>query len=175
MSKLMIPAILVATIMVAGIFAFMPVQQASTVHDTIQTNVDQLSFEISGAETFTIVDFGNQAQNNADVFGAQDDGVLLNLSIAGQGRILITAAAFDAVECDVFVTVTDDDDALNIVVNDVEVITGADLNDEAFFQIPLGEKFMDTFTIDVDLDGDDADACDDVGLTMEIRGKVLRS
>jgi len=36
MNKLTIPAILVATVMVAGIFAFMPVQQASTVHTTIQ-------------------------------------------------------------------------------------------------------------------------------------------
>jgi len=35
MNKLAIPAILVATVMVAGIFAFMPVQQASTVHTTI--------------------------------------------------------------------------------------------------------------------------------------------
>ena len=34
MNKLTIPAILVATVMVAGIFAFMPVQQASTVHTT---------------------------------------------------------------------------------------------------------------------------------------------
>jgi len=32
MNKLTIPTILVATVMVAGIFAFMPVQQASTVH-----------------------------------------------------------------------------------------------------------------------------------------------
>jgi len=32
MNKFAIPAILVATVMVAGIFAFMPVQQASTVH-----------------------------------------------------------------------------------------------------------------------------------------------
>ena len=32
MNKLTIPAILVATVMIAGIFAFMPVQQASTVH-----------------------------------------------------------------------------------------------------------------------------------------------
>jgi len=32
MNKLTIPAILVATVMVAGIFAFMPVEQASTVH-----------------------------------------------------------------------------------------------------------------------------------------------
>jgi len=36
MNKLTIPTILVATVMVAGIFAFMPVEQASTVHTTIQ-------------------------------------------------------------------------------------------------------------------------------------------
>jgi len=35
MNKLTIPSILVATVMVAGIFAFMPVEQASTVHTTI--------------------------------------------------------------------------------------------------------------------------------------------
>ena len=42
MNKLAIPAILVATVMVAGIFAFMPVQQASTVHTsgTITTASD---------------------------------------------------------------------------------------------------------------------------------------
>ena len=34
MNKLTIPAILVATVMVAGIFAFIPVEQASTVHTT---------------------------------------------------------------------------------------------------------------------------------------------
>ena len=40
MNKLTIPAILVATVMVAGIFAFMPVEQASTVHTTLgQLNV----------------------------------------------------------------------------------------------------------------------------------------
>ena len=35
MSKLAIPAILVATVMVAGMFAFAPVEQASTVHTTV--------------------------------------------------------------------------------------------------------------------------------------------
>jgi len=40
MNKLTIPTILVATVMVAGIFAFMPVEQASTVHTTLgQLNV----------------------------------------------------------------------------------------------------------------------------------------
>ena len=37
MNKLTIPAILAATVLVAGIFAFMPVQQASTVHTTLGT------------------------------------------------------------------------------------------------------------------------------------------
>ena len=40
MNKLMLPAILAATVMVAGIFAFMPVQQASTVHTTLSTAAD---------------------------------------------------------------------------------------------------------------------------------------
>jgi len=42
MNKLTIPAILVATVMVAGIFAFIPVEQASTVHETIQGTQNQL-------------------------------------------------------------------------------------------------------------------------------------
>jgi len=42
MNKLTIPVILVATVMVAGIFAFMPVQQATTVHTTIIAEVDDI-------------------------------------------------------------------------------------------------------------------------------------
>ncbi|GFN40476.1 MAG: hypothetical exported protein [Marine Group I thaumarchaeote] len=64
MNKLTVPAILVATVMVAGIFAFMPVQQASTVHTTITTDIGT-SFRVSsgatalgtqdaGVETFSI-------------------------------------------------------------------------------------------------------------------------
>jgi len=39
MNKLAIPAILTAAVLVAGIFAFMPVEQASTVHTTIVTDI----------------------------------------------------------------------------------------------------------------------------------------
>ena len=35
MNKLTIPTILAATVMIAGMFAFMPIEQASTVHTTI--------------------------------------------------------------------------------------------------------------------------------------------
>ena len=44
MIKLTIPVILAATIVVAGLFAFAPVEQASTVHETVATS-------ISGAQT----------------------------------------------------------------------------------------------------------------------------
>jgi len=45
MNKLTIPAILVATVMVAGIFAFMPIEQASTVHQST-TGPQRLSEDI---------------------------------------------------------------------------------------------------------------------------------
>ncbi len=39
MNKFTIPALLVATVFVAGIFAFMPVEKAGTVHTTITTDL----------------------------------------------------------------------------------------------------------------------------------------
>ncbi len=42
MNNLVIPAILLATVMVAGMFAFMPVYQASTVHTTIVNDLQKL-------------------------------------------------------------------------------------------------------------------------------------
>jgi len=60
MNKLTMPTILVATVMVAGMFAFMPVQQASTVHTTILDVtptiqvVDNTKNQVSaGATTYT--------------------------------------------------------------------------------------------------------------------------
>ena len=58
MNKLAIPAILAATVLVAGIFAFSPVEQASTVHLTI-------SSDISGAPT-TVTDTVTTLDLNAD-------------------------------------------------------------------------------------------------------------
>ena len=42
MNKLAIPIVLVAVIMVAGIFAFSPVQSASTVHDTVSGDLNDI-------------------------------------------------------------------------------------------------------------------------------------
>jgi len=60
MNKLIIPTILTATVLVAGMFAFMPVQQASTVHTTVQANTAQFSIQTANGnaagagETITI-------------------------------------------------------------------------------------------------------------------------
>jgi len=43
MNRITIPSLLAATILVAGIFAFMPIEEASTVHITIQSNISQFS------------------------------------------------------------------------------------------------------------------------------------
>jgi len=56
MNKLTIPAILAATVLVAGIFAFMPVEQASTVHDTIIGENTQIISVDSTAADFAYTD-----------------------------------------------------------------------------------------------------------------------
>src|SRR3989338_8606613 len=62
MNKLAIPAILTATIMVAGMFAFMPVEQASTVHTTLQDTTgtwqtDSLTYTTATSGAAVAADF----------------------------------------------------------------------------------------------------------------------
>jgi len=48
MIKYTIPTILIATVLVAGIFAFMPVEKASTVHTTIQgTQINNVADQVA--------------------------------------------------------------------------------------------------------------------------------
>ena len=58
LNKFLIPAALVATVIIAGIFAFMPVEKASTVHGTLAT-----STSITDANTNT-----NKSATGADRF-----------------------------------------------------------------------------------------------------------
>ncbi len=65
MNKILIPAILTATVLVAGMFAFTPVQKASTIHTSLggsgQVNADDQERIL----TFTIrADWGNTAHAN---------------------------------------------------------------------------------------------------------------
>ena len=63
MNKLTIPAILAATVLVAGMFAFMPVEQASTVHTSgtltiAQADIDTLTGSASGVIVTTAIGDG---------------------------------------------------------------------------------------------------------------------
>lgn len=53
MNKLLIPTILAATVLIAGVFALMPVQEASTVHTTIQNSQLQIKTTSDTAVTVT--------------------------------------------------------------------------------------------------------------------------
>jgi len=99
MNKLTIPAILVATVMVAGIFAFMPVQQASTVHTTIGTlQVVPCAKSMTGGDTTdttcTFTTTGNamiihQITVSADAFtGRTGDGATEITTVDGLASLL---------------------------------------------------------------------------------------
>ena len=174
MNKLTIPAILVATVMVAGAFAFMPVQQASTVHTTITNNINTLTI---GTTAFNDVaanaDVGDIAQDVADTFVAADDNIAVDFALVAQGRIIVTQSANIPAQCDIDVTVTDDESGA-VLVNDQRVITGATLNDVGFFSVNLGNVLVDSFSISVATDGTTgATDCDDVGLDLDTSFKVL--
>ena len=48
MNKLTIPSILAATVLIAGIFAFMPVEKASTVHTDLEEKMEAVEDTIKG-------------------------------------------------------------------------------------------------------------------------------
>ena len=85
MTKIIIPSLMVATILVAGIFAFMPIEQASTVHNTITSALVGKVVEggpdasTTSAETFTLTctaDYtlmGLTFDMGAGTYGGTDD------------------------------------------------------------------------------------------------------
>jgi len=57
MNTKIIPIALIAVIMVAGIFAFIPVQSASTVHDTLAAELDEVYDTLCQAISGELADF----------------------------------------------------------------------------------------------------------------------
>jgi len=171
-----IPALLAATIMVAGAFAFMPVEQATTVHTTITDNVDTMRIGITTYDSNgSIADVGDIAQDVADTFGATDDGIPTDGSLVAQGRITVTQSANTPGQCDIDVTVTDVGGDLRTIITDARVITGATLDDVGFFSINL-DPMVSSIDISVATDGTTADTdCDNVGLDLDTNFKVLRT
>jgi len=111
MNKLTIPTILVATVMVAGIFAFMPVEQASTVHTTIgllqavtATATDMVVDDVAAFDcTDEVIIYSIQVDStdvsDTDVIALQiDDGVtttVLDADVNGGGGGLTDTLSLD--------------------------------------------------------------------------------
>jgi len=75
MNKIAIPALLVATVMVAGIFAFVPVEQASTIHTTSSSGL------ITEVETSTILD-DSSADTHTITYTFDSDSIVYGIHIA---------------------------------------------------------------------------------------------
>ena len=78
MNKIVIPAILAATVLVAGMFAMMPVQKASTVHTSITAAVSDLDGDgvPNAVDNCPAVDNTPQTDADFDGIGAACDTAL---------------------------------------------------------------------------------------------------
>ena len=107
MNKLTIPALLLAVVMIAGTFAFMPIQEASTVHATLQeTSTNYVTVTSSGSvvgddDSFLITcPSGNDACKILEIYvdndptGDLDPGVAqLDIDAVGSGETSFVVAA----------------------------------------------------------------------------------
>ena len=127
MNKLTIPTILVATVMVAGIFAFMPVEQASTVHTTIGVLNTATANDLAlPAAVTNIIDLtagtdiaeGTICASIADV-GAEDNLALTVTAAAGETIDLIAAGGALVTGCSIFTTQSLSVNAATVVDADV--------------------------------------------------------
>jgi len=174
MTKLTIPVILVATVMVAGIFAFMPVQQASTVHTVINTSLNNLNIITTDfVQVAAIANLGNIGQNEVDTFGANDDNQDVAAFLSLEVRLTVTNAPVDIVDCDVAVTIIDSNSGF-VFINDVLTIDGTSLNEIGFQEVnnPV-DAIFDDIDISIQTDGAAADDCDNLGLTLDTRTRVF--
>ena len=92
MNKLLIPSILVATILVAGVFAFIPVQKATTVHEFIIA-------ALTGDAGISNQDIIEELKDKLKLMVKTDDDVFQFGSIVGPGTVTgftITVEALNA-------------------------------------------------------------------------------
>jgi len=151
MNKFAIPAILVAVVMVAGLFAAMPIEQASTVHTTI----------LAGTAEARLATFaGNDCKDDLD------DGTLTLTLDAATDAALVIAIHYDSD------TTSDGDDIIDLDLNvdgieivnsilfdaapaitDTEILSQFDFGGGALVagdEILLPMAFTNTFSIDVE-------------------------
>jgi len=133
LNKFAIPTILVATVMVAGIFAFAPVNQVSTVHTTILSSIEindiyaDIDDAADGDSDPVTIDFIlvskdgdaitglDETDMDAETTAGSDTGVITIALVAdsdGAGAYRITLTPTDTWETgrtNIVLTATDDD------------------------------------------------------------------
>ena len=125
MNKLTIPAILTATIMVAGMFAFMPVEQASTVHLSAAGASTQLKTVTAAAVLGAVIDGGTVTTLTCPGGCVVKDITVTIVNDTGDEEVNITAD-----------TITVDGNIINHEVFDV--VAGLDTTDLSLFQTGVG-------------------------------------
>ena len=81
-NNLLLPSILGATILLAGIFAVMPVEKASTVHTTILANTLELK-TIRCAETTNIDDTNDDGDYTLDLPAGSSNMIVVDIQLEG--------------------------------------------------------------------------------------------
>ena len=114
MNKLVIPTILLATVMVAGMFAFMPVEQASTIHAGA-TGVQASQAQIQQAEDLTVRTATGDDQVSTVTIGTDNNTPFLIKSI------IVCATSDDGTGDD-----ADREASINTITIDDDVIEGRD-------------------------------------------------
>jgi len=149
MNKLAIPTILLATVMVAGMFAFMPVEQASTVHD-------------SGA----IITAGGAVLDadedlNDRIVAGNDDDITITIGTDNNTPFIvhqIIACGDSAVNGDIAITsIVVDGDSIELIAGGLDEFSIVDASEE--------QSCMDLVSLANEATGDDG-----VGVSMASSG-----
>ena len=150
MNKLVIPSILTATVLIAGIFAFMPADKASTVDSTI---IEAIQNAVSAQDRilyFTWTTGGNDFSSELPLVPLVENGYSGTVNILGNSPPI-----FDDINNDGFATeescIADFDiraDTGNDGVSDTNVASADIVNNSVFESaaIPIGtdQLFLDT-------------------------------
>ena len=178
MKKYIVPSLLVATALIAGIFAFQPITEASTVHTTIQNSQLQIkttsnTIDTAGAGTPTTVTATINLNApfqllQLSVECAPGDNGAATLLCGGQEDMDIVSIAIDGATTAEAVLIADlagsDTDG-----DPTRVLTLAIATDTDVYDWSASDQMV--IVIEVD-DDDESDATDD-GMRLTVRATIL--
>ena len=158
MNKFTIPAILLSTVMVAGMFAFMPVEQASTTHTSATGILESTMtpFKVACAEV--------------TIAGGSEDGEI-TLDVNGANPVIVKAIYFESGTGSGAVTDADD----IIILDDIRVDTvtlGTSTDNSVgdgsirFDAVPTEGELLTLVDFDKDMENSPLYATTDIGVTV---------